>query len=95
MANTFWVSCHNFTLIILQNKHLGRVISELGAWVCACAARSPGALMEVANSLVKIARACDEAARTLPSAAKLDADLLGWPGLISKRQPLNTSVIRK
>lgn len=82
----FFMSYHNST---------GRVVSELGAWVCACAARSPGALMEVANSLVKIARACDEAARTLPSAAKLDADLLGWPGLVSKRQPLNTSVIRK
>ncbi|KAI5642407.1 regulator of chromosome condensation (RCC1) repeat domain-containing protein [Phthorimaea operculella] len=74
---------------------VGRVISELGAWVCTCAARSPGALTDSAASLVKIARSCDEAARALPSAAKLDADLLGWPGLVSKRHQLNNSVIRK
>ncbi|KAJ2946601.1 hypothetical protein O0L34_g12657 [Tuta absoluta] len=74
---------------------VGRVISELGAWVCTCVARSPGALTDSAASLVKIARSCDEAARALPSAAKLDADLLGWPGLVSKRHQLNNSVIRK
>ncbi|XP_049884481.1 probable E3 ubiquitin-protein ligase HERC2 isoform X2 [Pectinophora gossypiella] len=74
---------------------VGRVISELGAWICACAARSPGALTDSAASLVKIARACDEAVRTLPSAAKLDADILGWPGLVSKRHHRNNSVIRK
>lgn len=61
----------------------------------ACAARSPGALIDIADSLVKIVRACDEAARTLPSAVKLDTDLLGWPGLVSKRQTLNNSIIRK
>ncbi|XP_052754599.1 probable E3 ubiquitin-protein ligase HERC2 isoform X2 [Galleria mellonella] len=74
---------------------VGRVISELNAWVNACASRSPGALADSTSSLVKMARACDEAARCLPSAAKLDADLLGWPGLVSKRHQLNSSVIRK
>ncbi|KAJ8734224.1 hypothetical protein PYW07_014775 [Mythimna separata] len=74
---------------------VGRVVSELGAWVGACAARSPCALADSANSLVKIARACDDAAKSLPSAAKLDADLLGWPGLVSKKHQLKNSIIRK
>ncbi|KAJ0180993.1 hypothetical protein K1T71_003078 [Dendrolimus kikuchii] len=74
---------------------VGRVVSELSIWVCSCAARSPNALADCAGSLVKIARACDEAARVLPSAAKLDVDLLGWPGLVSKKHQLNNSIIRK
>ncbi|KAH9645818.1 hypothetical protein HF086_012545 [Spodoptera exigua] len=74
---------------------VGRVVSELGAWICACAARSPCALADSASSLVKIARACDDAAKALPSAAKLDADLLGWPGLVSKKQQSKNKIIRK
>ncbi|XP_045760290.1 probable E3 ubiquitin-protein ligase HERC2 isoform X8 [Maniola jurtina] len=74
---------------------VGRVMSELAVWVCACAARSAISLSDCTGSLVKIVRACDEAAKTLPSAAKLDADLLGWPGLMSKRHQLNRSIIRK
>ncbi|XP_022827451.1 probable E3 ubiquitin-protein ligase HERC2 [Spodoptera litura] len=74
---------------------VGRVVSELGAWICACAARSPCALADSASSLVKIARACDDAAKALPSAAKLDADLLGWPGLVSKKQQLKNKIIRR
>ncbi|CAH2243797.1 jg12710 [Pararge aegeria aegeria] len=74
---------------------VGRVMSELAVWVCACSARSAISLSECTDSLVNIVRACDEAARTLPSAPKLDADLLGWPGLMSKRHQLNRSVIRK
>ncbi|CAG9575570.1 unnamed protein product [Danaus chrysippus] len=74
---------------------VGRVMSELAVWVCACAARSALALSESSAALVKIVRACDDAARSLPCADKLDADLLGWPGLTSRRPPLNTSIIRK
>ncbi|XP_047031157.1 probable E3 ubiquitin-protein ligase HERC2 [Helicoverpa zea] len=74
---------------------VGRVVSELGAWVCSCAARSPVALSDSASSLVKIARACDNAAKSLPSAAKLDADLLGWPGLVSKKHQTKNHIIRK
>ncbi|CAH0722311.1 unnamed protein product, partial [Brenthis ino] len=74
---------------------VGRVMSELAVWVCACAARSAIALSECAAALAAAVRACDEAARALPAAARLDADLLGWPGLVSKRHQLNNSVIRK
>ncbi|XP_013183359.2 probable E3 ubiquitin-protein ligase HERC2 [Amyelois transitella] len=74
---------------------VGRVVSELGAWVNACASRSPVALADLTSSLVKIARACDDAAKVLPSAARLDADLLGWPGLVAKAQQLSNRVIRK
>nr|XP_026484631.1 probable E3 ubiquitin-protein ligase HERC2 isoform X1 [Vanessa tameamea] len=74
---------------------VGRVMSELAVWVVACAARSAIALTDCTAALVKIVRACDEAARTLPSAAKLDSDLLGWPGLVSRRHQLNSSIIRK
>lgn len=70
-------------------------MSELAVWVCACAARSALALSDSSAALVKIVRACDYAARSLPFADKLDADLLGWPGLTSRRPPLNTSIIRK
>ncbi|CAH0405793.1 unnamed protein product [Chilo suppressalis] len=80
---------------VIASDIVGRVISELCAWIVSCAARSACALAECNSALVKIARACDEAARVLPSAAKLDADLLGWPGLISRRHQLNNSVIRK
>ncbi|XP_068628740.1 probable E3 ubiquitin-protein ligase HERC2 [Battus philenor] len=73
----------------------GRVISELGAWVCACAARSSCALMDCAMSLVSIARACDDAARALPSATRMNTDLLGWPGLITRKHQLNNTIIRK
>ncbi|XP_026727805.1 probable E3 ubiquitin-protein ligase HERC2 [Trichoplusia ni] len=74
---------------------VGRVVSELGAWLCACASRSPIVLADSTSSLVKIARACDDAAKSLPSAAKLDADLLGWPGLLSRKHQLKNSIIRK
>ncbi|CAB3255423.1 unnamed protein product [Arctia plantaginis] len=74
---------------------VGRVVSELGAWLCSCAARSPFALADCTSSLVKIARACDDAAKCLPSSGKVDADLLGWPGLVAKKHQLNKSIIRK
>ncbi|KAG6464463.1 hypothetical protein O3G_MSEX014531 [Manduca sexta] len=80
---------------LIATDIVGRVISELSAWVCACSARSPNALAECTTALVRVARACDEAARALPSAARLDADMLGWPGLVSKRNQLNNTVIRK
>ncbi|XP_028033518.1 probable E3 ubiquitin-protein ligase HERC2 [Bombyx mandarina] len=80
---------------LLASDIVGRVVTELSAWICACSARSAHALSDCAGSLVRIARACDEAARALPSSAKLDADLLGWPGLVSKKHQLNSSVIRK
>lgn len=70
-------------------------MSELGAWTNACAARTPGALADATSSLVKIARACDDAAKVLPTAIRLDADVLGWPGLVAKTKPQNNSVIRK
>lgn len=81
--------------MIFKINQPGRVMSELAVWVVACAARSAVALADCTTSLVKIVRACDEAARTLPSAAKLDSDLLGWPGLVSRRHQLNSSIIRK
>lgn len=84
-----------FVVYKILRSVLGRVVSELSAWVCSCAARSPNALVDCTPSLVRMSRACDEAARTLPSACKLDADLLGWPGLVSKRSNFNNSVIRK
>ncbi|XP_038209493.1 probable E3 ubiquitin-protein ligase HERC2, partial [Zerene cesonia] len=74
---------------------VGRVVSELAVWVCSCAARSAIALTDCLEAFLKIIRACDEGAKSLPSAAKLDADLLGWPGLISKRNQTNTFVVRK
>lgn len=89
------VFVYYYKYIYLLFYNTGRVASELCTWVCACAARNPNALVECGASFVKMARACDEAARALPSAARLDADLLGWPGLISRRNQLNNSVIRK
>ncbi|KAL0895990.1 hypothetical protein ABMA27_011981 [Loxostege sticticalis] len=80
---------------VIISDIVGRVVSELCAWINACGARNACALADCGASFVKMARACDEAARVLPSAAKLDADLLGWPGLISRRHQLNNSVIRK
>ncbi|CAH2068345.1 unnamed protein product, partial [Iphiclides podalirius] len=74
---------------------VGRVVSELGAWVCACAARSSHSLMDSAASLASVARACDDAASVLPSAARVDADLLGWPGLLPKKPKLKNTPIRK
>ncbi|KAL4709830.1 hypothetical protein ACJJTC_001284, partial [Scirpophaga incertulas] len=74
---------------------VGRVVTELCAWVVSCAARNSCALVDCGAALVKIARACDEASRILPSAGILDTDLLGWPGLVSKRHQLNNSIIRK
>lgn len=71
------------------------MLCELGAWVCACASRSAGVLADAAAALVAITRACDEAARALPSAGRLDADLLGWPGLMSREKQLPNNIIRK
>lgn len=91
-------SLHTKIILLRYNNHIipsGRVVSELGAWLCACASRSPIVLADSTSSLVKIARACDDAAKSLPSAAKLDADLLGWPGLLSRKHQLKNSIIRK
>ncbi|XP_022131000.2 probable E3 ubiquitin-protein ligase HERC2 [Pieris rapae] len=74
---------------------VGRVVSELAVWVCTCAARSAIAMSDCSASFIKIIRACDEAAKCLPSAQKLDADLLGWPGLISRKNQGNNHVVRK
>ncbi|CAG4926206.1 unnamed protein product [Colias eurytheme] len=74
---------------------VGRVVSELAVWVCSCAARSAIALTDCLEAFLKIIRACDEAAKSLPSAAKLDADLLGWPALVSRRNQTNMFVVRK
>ncbi|KPJ21086.1 E3 ubiquitin-protein ligase HERC2 [Papilio machaon] len=74
---------------------LGRVVSELSAWVCTCAARSTFSLMECVSSLTVVARACDEAAFSLPAAARHETDTLGWPGLITRRHHRNMTVIRK
>ena len=70
-------------------------MSELAVWVCACAARCAIALSDCAAALVRVLRACDAAARALPAAARLDADLLGWPGLVSKKHAANTTIIRR
>ncbi|VVD02570.1 unnamed protein product, partial [Leptidea sinapis] len=74
---------------------VGRVVSELGVWVCACAARSAVVLADCTDSLIKIVRSCDEAAKCLPCSDKLDADLLGWPGLIPKPNQSNNFIVRK
>ncbi|KPJ06671.1 putative E3 ubiquitin-protein ligase HERC2 [Papilio machaon] len=85
----------------LRAQHLiallphGRVVSELSAWVCTCAARSTFSLMECVSSLTVVARACDEAAFSLPAAARHETDTLGWPGLITRRHHRNMTVIRK
>lgn len=71
------------------------MITELSAWLCACAARSPSVLADCTHSIVKISRSCDDAAKVLPSTTKLDADLLGWPGLVTKRNQLSNAILRK
>ncbi|XP_045542472.1 probable E3 ubiquitin-protein ligase HERC2 [Papilio machaon] len=80
---------------VISADIIGRVVSELSAWVCTCAARSTFSLMECVSSLTVVARACDEAALSLPAAARHETDTLGWPGLITRRHHRNMSVIRK
>ncbi|XP_072935158.1 probable E3 ubiquitin-protein ligase HERC2 [Epargyreus clarus] len=74
---------------------IGRVLTELAVWVCACSSRTPYLLESAADSLVTMVRACDHAARKLPAADRLEADLLGWPGLMTRRQMVSSRIIRK
>ncbi|XP_041973907.1 probable E3 ubiquitin-protein ligase HERC2 [Aricia agestis] len=80
---------------VITQDIIGRVISELCVWICACGARSGLVLGDCGAAALRLLRACDDAARSLPAAAKLDADLLGWPGLVSRRHQLNSTIVRK
>lgn len=74
---------------------IGRVVSELAIWVAACVGRSPNCLADAGDALIKILRACDEAAQILPGAAALDIDQIGWPGLVTKTNQYHINIIRK
>ncbi|XP_048005438.1 probable E3 ubiquitin-protein ligase HERC2 [Leguminivora glycinivorella] len=80
---------------ILASDIVGRVVSELAIWVATCVGRSPNILAYAADALIRIARACDDAAQILPSAASLEMDQLGWPGLVTKLNQQHNNVIRK
>ncbi|GBP72265.1 E3 ubiquitin-protein ligase HERC2 [Eumeta japonica] len=81
-------------LIFKSSSTAGRLVSELGVWVCACATRNALAIAGAENSLTRLARACDASARVLPSASRLSAGLLSWPGLFTRAQPIRRNVIR-
>ncbi|CAK1599489.1 unnamed protein product [Parnassius mnemosyne] len=80
---------------VINSDIIGRVVSEACAWVCSTAARASCALLECAAPLAGVARACDRAARALPAAARLDADLLAWPGLLARKPRRTTTLLRK
>lgn len=72
---------------------VGRVLSELALWICTCATRSPYVFTTSTNSLIKLAQACDQAAKALPGSQYLEGDCLGWPGL-NPAQIITERVIR-
>ncbi|CAG9110136.1 unnamed protein product [Plutella xylostella] len=78
---------------IIMSDVVGRVLTELGPWLCACATRSPTVLMLATAPLLELARMCDLAASALPQGAPREADILAWTGCMAKPKPQHKRVI--
>ncbi|XP_048481969.1 probable E3 ubiquitin-protein ligase HERC2 [Plutella xylostella] len=78
---------------IMMSDVVGRVLTELGPWLCACATRSPTVLMLATAPLLELARMCDLAASALPQGAPREADILAWTGCMAKPKPQHKRVI--